>query len=127
MIEVVIREATLEIGAGVDPWRSMTLEVDVVAWRATVFPAEEMIEADLVQRGGTGEGRQVAANPVGVLVGLDHHHRCVPPDERPDAALDVLVAWKPRLVFARNRVDVRGTDRGREAHLAGARPVEQLR
>jgi hypothetical protein len=44
-----------------------------------------------------------------------------------DAALDVLVAGEPRLLLARDRVDVRGADGGREADLAGTGPIEELR
>ena len=78
----------------------MALEVDVVAGRAVVLAAEEVVEADLVERGRAGERRQVAADAVGVLVGLDDHHRRVPADEGADAALDVLVAGEPRLLLA---------------------------
>ena len=64
--------------------------------------------------------------PVGVLVGPDHHHRRVPADEGADAPLDVLVAREPRLLLGRDGVDVRRADRGREADLRLAGPLEQL-
>jgi hypothetical protein len=51
-----------------------------------------------------------------------HDHRGVPPDVRPDAALDVLVAGEPRLLLRRDRVDVirRGQRRDADLPLAGA-------
>ena len=127
VVEVVVGEAALEVRAGVDAGRGVALEVDVVAAAGVVLAAEEVVEADLVQRGRAGERRQVAADAVGVLVGLDDHHRRVPADEGPDPALDVLVAGEPRLVLAGDGVDVRRADRGGEADLAGAGTVEQLR
>ena len=51
--------------------------------------------------------------------------RGVPPDERPEATLDVLVAGVPRLVLRRNRVDVVGRRQRRHAHLHRARLLEQ--
>ncbi len=127
VVEIVIGQAPLEVGPGVDAWSGMTLEVDVVTAAGGVLAAEEVVEADLVQRGRAGERREVAADPVGVLVGLDHHHRRVPADEGTDPALDVLVAGEPRLVLARDGVDVGGADGGGEADLAGAGTVEQFR
>jgi hypothetical protein len=127
VVEVVVGQAALEVCPGVDAGSGVTLEVHVVAAARSVPAAEEVVETDLVQRSRAGERRQVAADALGVLVGLDHHHRRVPADERPDATLDVLVAGEPRLVLARDRVDVGRADRGGEADLAGARPVEQLR
>ena len=100
-------EPALEEGPGVDAGGGVTLEVDLVAGRAVVLAAEEVVEADLVQRRRDGEGREVAADAVGRLVRLDDHHRRVPADERPDPPLDELVAGEPRLGLAGDRVDVR--------------------
>ena len=108
------------------PGRGVTLEVDVVAGEAVVLAAEEPVEADLVERRARRERRQVAADAVGVLVGLRHHDRGVPADVRADAALDVLVAREPGLLFRRDRVDVRRAHRGGMADLQLAGPLEQL-
>ena len=125
VVEVVVGEAALEVGAGVDAGRGVALEVHVVAGRAVVLAAEEVVEADLVQRRRAGERRQVAADAVGVLVRLDDHHRRVPADERPDPALDVLVAREPRLLLPRDRVDVRRRHGGRERDLGRVGPLHQ--
>ena len=125
VVEVVLGEAPFEERAGVHARRRVALVVDVVAGAAIVLAAEEVVEPDLVQRGRAGIGRQVTADAVGGLVGPHHHHRRVPADERPDAPLDVLVAGEPRLLLARDRVDVRGRHRGRERHLARRCPLHQ--
>ena len=127
VVEVVGLEATLEEGAGVDARGGVTLEVDVVAGRAVVLAAEEVVEADLVQRRRAGVRGEVAADAVGGLVRLDDHHRRVPADVGADAPLDELVAGEPRLGLAGDRVDVRGRYGRREAHLRFAGAVEQRR
>src|SRR4051795_294989 len=83
--------------------------------RAVVLAAEEVVEPDLVQAGRRGERGQVAADAVGVLVGVDDHDGGVPADVGTDAALDVLVTGEPRLELGGDGVDVRGGDGGREA------------
>ena len=104
----------------------MALDVDGVAGEAVVLAAEEPVEADVVERRRGGEGRQVPADAVGVLVGLDDHDRGVPADVGADAALEVLVAGEPGLLLGRDGVDVRRRHRGRRAHLELAGPLEQL-
>ena len=125
VIEVVFCESSLEERARVHTGCGVALEVDVVAGRAVVLAAEEVVEADLVEAGRTGERGEVAADSVGRHVGAHHHDRGVPADEGADAAFDVFVAGEPRLHLARNGVDVRRGHRGRERHLALAGSFEQ--
>ena len=98
VVQLVLGQAALEEGPGIDAGGGVALEVDGVAGLAVGLAPEEVVEADLVEGGGGGEGRQVAADAVGLLVGPDHHDRGVPADEGPDAALDVLVAGEPGLL-----------------------------
>ena len=70
VVEVVLGEPALEERPGVHAGRGVALEVDVVAGVAVVLAAEEVVEPDLVQAGRAGERGQVAADAVGVLVGL---------------------------------------------------------
>src|SRR6185437_3732319 len=102
------------------------LEVDLVAGLAMVLAAEEVVEADLVQAGGAGVRRDVAADAVLRAVGAADHDRGVPPDVRPDPALDVLVAGEPGLPLRRDGVyEVRaGQRRDADGALTGA--FEQL-
>ena len=98
------------------PGRGVALEVDLVAVAAVALAPEEVVEADLVQRGGGGVGGKVTAEPVELVVrAVDHDHR-VPADECADPSLDVLVAGEPGLLLARNGVDVVGLHHGRHAH-----------
>ncbi len=104
----------------------MPLEVHLVAGLPVGLAPEEMVEADLVQAGGAGVGGQVAADPLGRVVGPHHHDGGVPADVGPDPALDVLVAGEPRLLVRGDGVDVRRGDGGGEAHLVLPGPLEQL-
>ena len=97
VVEVVGLEPSLDERTGVDPGGGVALEVDLVAGVAVVLAAEEVVEADLVQRRRRRVRRQVAADAVGGLVRLDDHHRRVPPHEGADPSLDELVAGEPRL------------------------------
>ena len=126
-VELLLGQAALEVGPGVDAGRGVALEVDVVAGEAVVLAPEEVVEADVVERGRRGEGGEVAADAVGVLVRLHDHDGRVPADVGADAALDVLVAGEPGLLLGRDRVDVRRAHRGRVADLELAGALEQLR
>ena len=126
VVEVVLGQAALHERPGVDTGRCVTLEVDVVSGIAVVLALEEVVETDLVEAGGAGERRQVTADAIGVLVGPDDHRRRVPTHERTDAPLDVLVAGKPRLLFAWDGVDIRRADRRRKADLCGPGAIEQF-
>ena len=127
VVEVVLGQSSLEERARVHARCRMSLEVDVVARTAVVLAAEEVVEADLVQRCGTRERGEVTTDAVGRVVRTRHHDGGVPPDERSDAALDVLVAGEPRFVLARDGVDVRRRHAGREADLRLLRAGEQTR
>ena len=102
------------------------MEEDLVAGEAVRLAAEEVVEADLVERGRAGVGRQVAADAGVLRVRPRHHHGGVPADVGADAALEVLVAGEPRLLIGRDGVHVRRRHRGREADLRGPRPLEEL-
>jgi len=83
----------------------MALEIHMVARLAVGLAFEEVVEADFVQRRGTGIGREVAAD-TGVLVGAHDHGGGVPTNEGANTAFDVFVARKERLSIWWDRVDV---------------------
>ena len=93
------RQASLEERTRVDAGRRVSLEVDDVAVVVVALALEEVVEADFVERGGRCEGRDVTADAVFGLVGLDHHRQRVPADEALDAALDLAAAWERRLIL----------------------------
>ena len=113
VVEMLLVEPSLEIGPGVDPGCGMPLHVDVVALAVGALAFEEVVEADLVEGRRRGEGGEVPPDPLGAMVGLDHHHGGVPPDEPPDPSLDVLVTGELGFLLGGDRVDVRRGDRRR--------------
>ncbi len=123
VVEVALVEAALEERTGVDAWRGVALEVDVVAGEAVVLAPEEVVEADLVEHRRRGERREVAADAVGLLVGVDDHHGRVPAHEAPDALLHRLVTREPGLLLAGDGVDVGRLHLGRRADLELTGPL----
>ena len=126
-VEVVLGETAFEVGAGVDPRRGVALQEELVAGATVALAAEEVVEADVVERGRRRERREVTAEPVEAVVGaVDHRHR-VPADRGADAALELLVAGEPLLVLGRDRVDVVGRDHRRHADALLTRPLHEAR
>ena len=111
-VELLGAHPALEEGTGVHAGGGVALVEDVVAAAGMVLAAEEVVEADLVEGGGGGVGRDVSADlDTGPLCTVDDHRRvpAVPPTV---AAFDLFVAGEPGLVLRPDRVDVVG---GREA------------
>ena len=105
--------------------RGVALEINHVAGKILRAPAEKMVERHFVKRRRRGVGRDVPADVRGGI-GLDHHRHRVPADVALDAALDLAVAGKRRLLLRRNGVDVRRVEAARQPGLRGAqtgRPV----
>src|SRR5699024_11328418 len=59
LVEVGLAQPPLEEGAGVHPRRGMALEEDLVAAAWMVLAAEEVVEPDLVEGGGSRVGGDV--------------------------------------------------------------------
>ena len=123
-VEAVLGQPALEEGAGVHAGGGVALEEDLVAAAGVVLAAEEVVEADLVQRRRGGVGRDVAADAdAGPLRAVDDH-RGVPAQVGAEAALGLLVAGEPRLLLGADRVDVVGGRQRRHADLLGAGALE---
>ena len=125
VLQLLRRQPSLEERAGVDPGRRVPLEVDDVAVAVLPLAAEEVVEADFVQRRGGRIGRDVAANPVRRPVAAHDHRHGVPADQALDPALDFLAAGERDLLFGTNRVDVRGDSRERQADALHAGVVAE--
>ena len=123
--ELLLGQPALEERAGVDAGGAVALDVDLVATALVVLAAEEVVEADLVQRRARLVRRDVAADLESLAVGVGHGDRGVPADERADPALDLLVTGEPGLALGRDRVDVVGAAQRRDAHLLLAGALEQ--
>src|SRR5580698_9448678 len=124
-VQLLLGEPALEEGAGVDPWRGVALEEDLVARLAVVLAVEEMVEADLVQAGRGSVGSDVAADAQAGAVGTADHDGRVPPDVGADAALDVLVAREPGLALGRDGVDEVGAAQAGHADLLLTSPLQE--
>ena len=126
VVELFIVEPALDIGAGIDSRRGVTLEEDLVAGSAVGLAAEEVVEAHLVEGGRAGKGREVTADAGLAGVRPRDHDGCVPADVTANPSFEVLVAGEPGLGPGWDRVDVGARDGGREADLVGPRPLQQF-
>ena len=124
VIEVVLGDPALEIGAGVDAGGGVALEEDLVATAGVVLAAEEVVEADLVEARRRGIRGEVAAEADVEVVGPGDHDRRVPADDAADLQLELLVAREVGLLLRRDAVDVVGLQERRQADLALAGEVE---
>src|SRR5207244_4538895 len=61
VVELIFGEPALEERARVDAGRRVPLEVDLISVTAVGLAAEEVVEADLVERGRRRVGREVTA------------------------------------------------------------------
>jgi hypothetical protein len=108
VLEMRLVDPPFEVRPRVDAGRGVALEEDDVAVLSAVVSSEEVIEADLVQRGHGRVRRDVSADAFLGLVGANDHRRGVPSYEALDSTLHVRVARHERLFVRWNRVDVRG-------------------
>ena len=105
-VELVLGQASLEERAGVDAGRRVTLDEDLVAAVGVVEPAEEVVEADFVERRRRRVGGDVTADAdAGALCAVDGDRR-VPAEPATIPALELFVTGELGLVLGRDRVDV---------------------
>ena len=121
-VKLVCGQPALEERPGVDAGGGVALDEHLVAAARVGLAAEEVVEADLIERGRRRVGGDVPADADAGALRAVHHDRGVPPDPAPEAALHLLVAGEPRLEFGGDRVDVVGGGQRRNGDplLAGA-------
>ena len=112
--ELLLVQPALDKGPGVRPGGGVSLEVDDVAVRVVGPAAEEVVEADFVQRGGGLVGGDVAADVRG-LVRLGDHGHGVPANDALDLAFQRPVAGVGNFLIGGDGVHV-----GRVDATAGA-------
>jgi hypothetical protein len=122
----LLGQPALEEGAGVHAGGGVPLEVDLVAAALVVLAAEEVVEADLVQRGSRGVGGDVAADADAGPLRAVHHDRRVPAGRK--AGSDARPASSPgnhgsRL--GRDGVDVVRASQARHAHVLLGRAAQE--
>jgi hypothetical protein len=106
VVELLLAEAPVEEGAGVDAGGGVALDVELVAGAVPLLAVEEVVEAGLVQPGRRGEGGDVAADAEAGAAG-DHRGR-VPAVPGGDPGLHLQVAVELGLGGGRDGVDVIG-------------------
>lgn len=104
VVELLLGDPPVEEGAGVDAGGGVALDVELVARSVGLLPAEEVLEAGLVEPGRRGEGGDVAADAV--LGAAGHHGGRVPAVPCGDLGFHLLVARELGLGGGGDGVDV---------------------
>ena len=124
ILQLLFVDPAFEISARIHAGRGVALKINDVAGEIFRRAAEKMILRHFVKRRRRREGRDMSAD-VRRGIRLHHHRHRVPADKAFDAALDVAVARKRRLLVRRNGVDVgRGRAGGRTRR--GAQLIRQF-
>ena len=116
LFKLLFGQAAEQERTRVDARRRMALHEHEVAAMFRRRRVPEVVEADVIERGGGSERGDVAAD-VRVLARAQHHRDGVPARVRADAMFEVLIAGNVGLVGDGNRVDV-GSIRGERQMLA---------
>ena len=126
MAQLLLGQASFEVGARVDTGRSVALDEQHVTRMLIRGGAPEVVEPDLVEGRSRGVGGDMTAILRGDPVGLHHHRHRIPTDVRLDAPLEFAVAGVVRLVSRRDAVEVRGVGPERQVSARAACVVDQL-
>ena len=116
-VELLFADAALEKRARVETWRRVALQVHEIAAECLRRRAEEVVEADVVERRRRREARDVAAEFRTDFVGPYHHRERVPAYVVAQTRFQLEIAGDLGLLFERDRIDVRRfkTERDRDA------------
>ncbi len=123
VVELLLGDAPVEEGTGVDAGGGVALDVELVARSVGLLPAEEVLEAGLVQPRGGGEGGDVAADAV--LGAAGHHGGRVPAVPRGDPGFHRLVTGELRLRGGGDGVDVVRLQQLRQREAGGLGVLER--
>ena len=124
-VQLIVREATLEIRARVDSGRAMALDVEQVSTLRMVGALEKVVKAHLVEGRRALKTGNVASEPGRLPVRLHDHRHGVPTNDRPDPVLQTGFAGHRRLLVALNRIEVGGRRRIGQTRTAAPRLVDQ--
>ena len=125
-VHFLFGEAAFQEGARVGAGGGVTLEEDVVAAAGVVLAAEEVVEADLVEGGDGGVGRDVSADLDAGALGARHLDGGVPADPAAVFALHGFVAGEVRFLVNGDGVDVGGRVFLGELNAIAARFAEHV-
>src|SRR5262245_42041202 len=90
--DLLLRETTLEEGAGIDARRGVALHIDQVAAMVLRGRVPEMHETHVVERGRRLKACDMPAELGALPVGFENDHGRIPADRRANAILDLAVA-----------------------------------
>ena len=99
-------QPAFQVGPGINPRRTMTLEVGDVPGVVSGSRMQEMVEGHLPQRGRRSVGGNVPADAVVLAIGTNHHRHRVPADHVLDAPFELAIAGIRWLLGGRNGVDI---------------------
>src|SRR6185503_20342476 len=117
VLELRLRQPSLEERARVDAGRRVALEEHLVPRATIILTPEKVIEADFIQAGGRGIRREMPAQAGRFGIGAHDHRGRVPAHDAADAQLHLLVTGERRLLLGRDGVDVARLDEPREPHV----------
>ena len=111
-----LRQAALQVGAGIDAWGGVRLEMHLVAFAGGGAGAKHMVQAHL-HHGRCGQvGGDVAADAGAAVERLQHHGHGVPADDVGEAGLQLDVAGILRLILKVDGVLVGCVEGGLRQH-----------
>jgi hypothetical protein len=125
VVQLLLGEAPFEKGAGIDARRGMSLDVEQIPAMALARGVEEMVEADVVERRGGSEARDVTPERGILAIGLDHHRHRVPSHEGANPLLERRVPRRSLLQGLGDRVDVRRRRAVREMSALATSPANE--
>ena len=124
-VEVFLAQAAFHEGTGVHARGGVALEEDLVTARRIILALEEVVQADLVERGRTSVGGDMTADADAWALRAVHHDCCVPTDPAAVALFEFLVAREFWLQIGWNGVDKVGGGQGRQRDAFRGRTLQQ--
>ena len=112
IIELLLTDATLEEGARVNAGGRVALKVNEVSFVVLVWPAKEIVETDVVERGRRGKGGDMTANAGIAHIGAHNHRHRVPAHDPADLPLHEHITRHPVFAGRGNGVFVGGVNGG---------------
>ena len=125
VLQLLLRDAAFKIGPGVHSGRGVALEINNIAIAIFRLRAEEMVERNLIQRGGGRERGDMAANAFLNLICADYHGQRIPAHQALDPALHLLASGERGLLSGGNGVLVRGGRSKRQIDAGFAAGVQR--
>ena len=126
VLQVLLVEKALQIGAGVHAGRRVRLKEHQIAALGMAVGFEEVLEADLKQIGRRGVAGDMTALFAAIAIGPHHHEHGVPADRCAQLGFQRFVAGVVRLSRQRDAIAV-GRDPGAgRLHAADQGVVGQL-